>query len=288
VAVGQAPPHSGAPPAVALPSGPGASAEAARVLALAADRATIAPAAARPDQYLLVESVDTHLRYHSPGMGGPTYAEVTPAVLTRRWQSVDDEHDNLEQTRPWPAGGAWQQTMTSGCHNGRRVVDLGHPEYTEACRPRPLDVVGGLPTDTEAMLAYLYRPGDDGGLYAGWSNDEKAFSRANAVVENSLLTPAVRASVYRAVARIPGVTLVGPATDVAGRHGIAVSRTYRGLQLEMIFDAKTYDYLGRAMRVTNLHDYFRGVITRGIRPGDPLIQTAVRRIAVVDRPGQLR
>ena len=91
---------------------------------------------------------------------------------------------------------------------------------------------------------------------------------------------ATAAAIYRAAARIPGVTEVDDAVDAAGRHGIAIARedTRLGLRTEWIFDASTLGYLGE-----------RSVLSRDSAMGEAgtVFDTrAVLERAVVDRSGQ--
>jgi hypothetical protein len=68
-------------------------------------------------------------------------------------------------------------------------------------------------------------------------------------------------------------------TDEAGRPGVALARDeVQGTLAELIFDPKTFVYLGE-----------RSVLTRddsGLRAGQTLNSTAVLKVAVVDRAGQ--
>jgi hypothetical protein len=76
------------------------------------------------------------------------------------------------------------------------------------------------------------------------------FVLAGDLVGETLMPPAVSASLYRAVSGISGVELVRDAIDAAGRHGVAIARTEHGVRRELIFDKKTYSYLGyRAIAV---------------------------------------
>ncbi len=66
--------------------------------------------------------------------------------------------------------------------------------------------------------------------------------------------------------------------DAAGRHGIAVGRTYNGQRQELIFDRQTFAYLG-TRELTTEPIY-------GLPAGTVIGFTAVLKVAVVDRPGQ--
>lgn len=278
-----------APPAEA-----GATPEAVRILQLAAYHVSAAPSpAARPDQYVFVESVDSSINVNiedpAKDPDGPhrATAKLEPQ-LSRRWNSVDDTHGGLVRRLPWGSSRRplEQPTALPGCRDGRRVIDPARPDVTQACTPQPA-VRTDLPTDTDAMLRYLYRPGNDA---SGWANvpaDDKAFWRANNLIPASLTAPAVQATVFRAIARIPRVTVVPGVVDAAGRRGVAVTLTGAGLRFGLIFDTKTYRYLGSDVAVVDMAVVFKNITIRGMKPGDPINQSAILRVAIVDKAGQL-
>jgi hypothetical protein len=276
------------------PAGAGATPEAVRILQLAAHQVTAAPApAARPDQFVFVESVDSILRINDLGPAkDPDRLHLATAKLaphlSRRWLSVDGTRGVFARYLPWRSSAApLDQTGASpGCRDGREVIDPARPDVTRACTPHPA-VRADLPTDAEAMLRYLYRPGDEGAGGPNVPADQKAFQRASEVIEASLSAPAVQAAVFRAVAQMPGVTVSPGAVDAAGRRGVAVTRTGGPFRFELIFDAKTHRYLGSSWDVVDLATVFRGLTIRGMKSGDPTTQTAILRVAIVDRAGQL-
>ena len=82
-----------------------------------------------------------------------------------------------------------------------------------------------------------------------------------------------------ALAQINGVKATGHATTVAGRTGIAVAAydPSRGTLDELIFDPKTYLYIGDLEIALNSRTMPEGTVNG----------TAVLQIAVTDKPGQL-
>ncbi|MFI6939117.1 CU044_5270 family protein [Streptomyces sp. NPDC050418] len=110
-----------------------------------------------------------------------------------------------------------------------------------------------LPTDPSKMLDWLHKASQ-----GGKSEDQNTFVLVGDLVRESLIPPKVAAALYRAAAQIDGVTLVKDATDAIGRKGIAVGRVdeQSGLRQELLFDPKTYAYLGE-----------RGVTTRATDGG---------------------
>ncbi|WP_199548556.1 CU044_5270 family protein [Streptomyces sp. N35] len=112
-----------------------------------------------------------------------------------------------------------------------------------------------LPTDPAKMLDWLYKATEGGNSLkpGGKTVDHNAFRLVGDLVNESLIPPKTAAALYRAAAKIPGVELVPDATDAVGRKGIAVGRVDEasGLRAELVFDAKSYAFLGE-----------RGVLTK--------------------------
>ncbi|MCX5169294.1 CU044_5270 family protein [Streptomyces antibioticus] len=137
--------------------------------------------------------------------------------------------------------------------------------------------LASLPTDPAALLKRIYAetPVED-----GEDQDQAVFDRIGELVREQVMPSATAAAIYRATARIPGVTEVDDAVDAAGRHGIAIARedTRMGLRTEWIFDPDTLAYLGE-----------RTVLSRDSAMGSAgtVFDTrAVLERAVVDRKGQ--
>src|SRR5689334_10029964 len=272
---------AGAPAHVAEPAPPSPAVrpvDAAQVLTLAALHIAEEPALpARPDQFLFVESTVTY-RLVPGRAGGPA---MGPRA-TRSWLSVDGTRDGLIRSRPLAVpSAAWQDERIPGCRDGRFAPTLDRPKHTEPCTPNPA-YRADLPTDPAAMRAYLYRPDAD---HTGLPADQLAFERVAEVLSLSLGAPAVQAAVYRAAAEIPGTTISQPATDVAGRPGIAVARTDTGIRTELIFDAGTYRYLGTNRTFADPAAAgslnFQGWHLLSVD------QEAIQRVAVVDRVGEM-
>lgn len=200
-------------------SGPASTApEAARLLRNAAlTAAELPPLAARPDQFVYVESVTAWSMtiVHADG----TVTQGTPVPTLRRiWLPVAGTRPGLLRERP-RSGGAWNSTPLSGYQPPVYLVQL--------------------PTTADGMLAYLYR-----NSHGQNPRDVQAFITAGDLIREAYLPPAALAAVFEAVARIPGVTVVHGVHDAAGRPGVAVGLGGRRGRDELIFDAGTYRYLG--------------------------------------------
>ncbi|MFF1544684.1 CU044_5270 family protein [Streptomyces sp. NPDC058291] len=163
-------------------------------------------------------------------------------------------------------------------------IEVGVPDGTN---PRDSAVPAGVRRPTYAWLASL--PTEPGRLlerlYAetpvvkGDDRDQAVFDRIGDLVEEQIMPSATAAAVYKATARIPGVTEVRDAVDAVGRHGIAIARedVAHGTRTEWIFDARSLDYLGQ--RTVFSRD------TEQAKAGTVFDTTAVLERAVVDKRG---
>jgi hypothetical protein len=64
------------------------------------------------------------------------------------------------------------------------------------------------------------------------------------MLDEATLLPEAGAALYRAAAKIPGVSVVEHAKDQAGRPGIGLSFKERDERHVWVFGKKTLDYLG--------------------------------------------
>jgi hypothetical protein len=159
-----------------------------------------------------------------------------------------------------------------------------------------------VPTDPDGLLAAVYQLVEDPacipthGDFYGDNVQDRAFKLIGALLYT--VQPAeVRAALYRALAKIPEVTVAHGATDAAGRRGVAFTRAASieapgssgWLRLEIILDNDTYHYLGERYIVTR--DHFTpnvGPRSKGTwsRTGQVVLSTAQLALAVVDAPCQ--
>src|SRR5262249_42819051 len=95
------------------------------------------------------------------------------------------------------------------------------------------------PTDPRAIFARL-RAGVGN---RGNSPDGEVFTEIGDALRESPAPPALRAGLYGALALVPGVSLVGPVKDRAGRTGTAVAFTEVGVRKDLIFNPETSDLL---------------------------------------------
>jgi hypothetical protein len=253
----------------------GGDTEAARVLQQAALTAMLlTPASVRPDQFVFVEQV----RQDSsdvPSRTGPDVWSKLPEQLYQWWLSADGRSNGLIRSYYTATNTLGDNLVEAGCAKGHpNPVPSNGVTLMDPCTPTPA-YRGDLPTSVDAMLAYLYRPNP----HNSDPLDQQAFTTVGQLVVQSYIPPAALSALFSAAARIPGVTVEHDIVDAAGRHGIAVGRTFKGIQDQLIFDSKTYAFLGeRSVAVENVG---------GLPTGWVLSYTAMLRVAIVDRPGQL-
>jgi hypothetical protein len=249
------------------------AANAAQILSGAALVAKTGPAVpVRDNQFIYVESITAGSAATSATESGGTVSSEPPKQR-RAWLSVDGTSDGLVRTRLRSGAGGWSDRPLPGCHDGKMTQTKGSTTVSEPCTPAP-GYRTDLPTDVRGMLDYLY-PKDVGKPQA-----PRAFEAAADLLTEAYLQPATLAAVFGAVAKIPGVTVIGNVTDEAGRAGVAVSlKDASGTRTELIFNRTTHAYLG--VRAVVLIDY------HGLKADQVLYSAAVLTVAVVNNPGQL-
>ncbi|MFI7705851.1 CU044_5270 family protein [Nonomuraea sp. NPDC049480] len=105
----------------------------------------------------------------------------------------------------------------------------------------------------------------------------RAFQYIALGMSEAVLPPRLRAAMYGAMARIPGVTYAPRASDLARRKGVALYRIHGGYLRDDIFiDPQTYAYLGyRTMAVRDHDDNFSTVKKGQIMNWEALLETAI-------------
>ncbi|KFZ81159.1 hypothetical protein ED92_12800 [Amycolatopsis sp. MJM2582] len=135
-----------------------------------------------------------------------------------------------------------------GCRDGRAQVYKGDQPLkgvTEPCMPSPAYRTD-LPTDAEAMFAYL------NAHHSGETGDYNAMGKdILALANENLLPPAVRAALFGAAAKVPGLRAVDHTEDAAGRPGVGITWPLGphddpkvAKPVVIVFAADTFLYLG--------------------------------------------
>ncbi|WP_328890400.1 CU044_5270 family protein [Streptomyces sp. NBC_00316] len=103
--------------------------------------------------------------------------------------------------------------------------------------------LASLPTDPDALLKLLYTQTR---VEKGDSKDEAVFVTVGDLLFNAIMPPATASALYKAAAKIPGITWIPDAADAAGRHGIGITRRDAGSATRsvLIFNKDTLAYTG--------------------------------------------
>jgi hypothetical protein len=234
-------------------------AQAAQVLDRAAVAARSQPElTVRPSQYVFIKQLTTYANLTS--RNGKPYIEGFSQGLFETWYSVSGTGGGETRWQP-------RSAPLPGHPIGPVSISRGNGRDEPAYLP-------DLPTSANAMLVYLYQHSDG-------SNppDQQAFITAGDLIQQKYIRPAALAALFRAVAMIPGISVVHGAVTADGRRGIGVQRIFAGESQQLIFDPVTHAFIGE-----------RSVITGSpvkIMVGTVMSSSTVLRIAIVNRRGQL-
>ncbi|MEV2211710.1 CU044_5270 family protein [Streptomyces sp. NPDC050997] len=157
-------------------------------------------------------------------------------------------------------------------------AELGDINGTPAGFGRPTyHWLSSLPTDPDKLLAYLYA---NTPAAESRERDQAVFEEIGSLL-GGMMPPRTAAALYRASAKIPGVTPAPKARDAIGRQGLGIARddTRYGVRTEWIFGKKDYSFLGSRTYLTKDAPYAKA--------GALLSSVAVLEHAVVDKVGQL-
>jgi len=216
---------------------PPATAQAQEILTHAATVAANAPVLkANKNQFVYIKS------YAAWGDGSTNH----PNVIQEEWLSVDGTRNGWTRVVNVKTGAVVVDDPYPGCINGMLAASApggnGLDGKPIPCKPIPA-YRDDLPTTTAGMYKYLYtiplRPGVR-------ATDQEAFVVAGDLIRSSYLPPASLAALFNAVAEIPGVFVRQNVADASGRVGIAVARTELGGSSALLFDPKTYQFIGEA------------------------------------------
>ncbi|MBO2452198.1 CU044_5270 family protein [Actinomadura barringtoniae] len=199
---------------------------------------------------------------------------------TETWQSVNGAHPDLTRSKdrqrlPMPG-------RTLPPEATRMPASAADEMVTKPCGVRPpleRPFLDAVPADADALLRLIDKvddPVDDDGDGAEDDRGARLWETASDLLVGSAAPAPVQAALYKAIAKIPGVALVGDSVDAAGRHGFAVARVNGDERNELIFDRATYRFLGE-----------RSVVVKSGDSGPAgafLGASAILRTAVVDAP----
>jgi hypothetical protein len=259
-------------------------ADAAVLLKHAADAArrdtSLAP---RPGQWIYIDSKVKGIPNEVTGWGPSVGQQIPSQGKTFHVQTWTPGYIKTVKPRPCPPKKR-PCAIDISPENSRTVIELvdgkdpgwgtviGGPGWN----PDDLNFLGSLPTDPGLLLKKVYEYAD---VDPNRSRDQEAFDIIADTIDG-YVPPRLRGALFEALAQIPGVTITRDATDLAGRHGLGITRADRDQSTQIIVDRTTSRYLGdREVALRPLG--------KGIKPGTVLRWSAQLGAAVVDKPRQL-
>jgi hypothetical protein len=243
----------------------------------------------RDDQFYYVRSVSTGLQVIRSNPTTPLLSSMLAlpkaavTIESRLWFSADRtgvtksrlvsvRFRTTADRRLWERLGRPSFAPQGPARGPTAIAPLGHGHYLlgnlELAR-RQL-----LATSTEPRTLYAR-------LYAAGGSPAEVFTEISDTLRNRPAPAALRAALYRTLALVPGIRLVGPATDSAGRRGTAVGFARDGVEDQLIFDSGSSDMLAEQSIVLR-----GGAKQFGLPAGTVLSSTAYMQRAVTDSPTQ--
>jgi hypothetical protein len=224
----------------------------------------------RPDQWSYAKSV---LADSSQGSGGSLFGPPDRRVTVERWSRVDGKQSAI-------------------IDKGRlQIRNLSAMEQSGSPRS-DYPYLLSLPDDSDALLDQVYKVVDsEGGQKpADEARASRAFQIIDVFMRDSALPLKLRAAMYGALAKIPGVRYEAKAADIQGRPGVTLYRIEEGyLRSEIMVNPKTYEYMGFRFIAIKNH-VSQGTDERGAqdvtKKGQILGWGGLLKATIVDRAGQ--
>ncbi|HET6865455.1 MAG TPA: CU044_5270 family protein [Solirubrobacteraceae bacterium] len=222
---------------------------AAAVLQRAARAAEAAggPRQLRPGEYWYVKSVWTlaGATFPDPSVrGGILQIPSAVSSYTRQaWIGLDRQgrvESRVIGTVMFLSPAARQEWIRAG---RPRALPGYHGSLPPNAFIEPYTKLLRLPTNVDALWELLYREAGKGS--AAWKRHEM-FTEIGDLLREDPIPAKVRATLYRAAARIPGIQVLGLTRDGIGRPALAIALndTLYGMRSELLFDPKTSRLLG--------------------------------------------
>ena len=200
-----------------------------RIALAAADRPVVT---ARDDQYIYTKSqgsaAELGVDFSSAEELAQHKGTFTPkpyngAVRQEQWNSVDGKRDGL------------RKGVAVADPSRKMTMDMKGTGYLT------FHQLQALPTDPDALLKKF--SGDAGNVTAA-RRTEVVVENLGAVIDEATLLPDLSAAIYRAAAKLPGVSVVDHVKDAAGREGVGL--TFKGAPkgYAWVFDSSSLVYLG--------------------------------------------
>lgn len=196
------------------------------------------------DGYIFTETVSSYPeQVQQPD--GSIRITTGATVVTQVWLPVEPTKDGKQRQRLEGGSAGWEPWIVlTGCPREQSPTNLGSD--LDRC-PRGV-LPASFPTEPTAVLARLK---DEGRSTASsqppsaepsTGQDALAFERARSLLmTGTYLQPDQRSAIFKALARLSGVTAVADVRDGAGRRGIGISA---GGSEALVFDSTSFAFLG--------------------------------------------
>ncbi|MFE9002565.1 CU044_5270 family protein [Streptomyces sp. NPDC007875] len=214
----------------------------------------------RQDQFVYVKSVTAGAELEENGA-----SKLEPSHEREVWKS--QQVKRITQTGEIREGGSYSPLRELG----GSPAGIDRPTY---------QWLASLPTDPDVLLKEIERMTEP---EEGQEKAQAVFDQIGYLLGETVMPPRNAAALYKAAAKIPGVTRQEDAVDAAGRHGVGIARVDKRawVATEWVFDRDSLAFLGR-----------RGYRTKDVgagKKGDVMEETAVLKRGIVDayreRPG---
>jgi hypothetical protein len=261
------------------------SSAAAAVLQRAADAAAAAgsPWQLRPGEYWYVKSYETSAgaQVADPSVRGGIRVIVDALTTTERqvWISVDRpglDVRRITRAITFLSAAARQQWIRDG--RPHQVPLTTRWQLPPDDFIQPYRQLLALPSNVDALWRMLERYAGNG---SPTSRHAEMFTEIGDLLREQPIPPKVRAALYVAATRIPGIEMVGMTRDGVGRRALAVGFTYGGIRQELLFDPHTYVLLGERSVV------LRAPSSYHVKPGSVKTGLTYVSFGIVKRIGQV-
>jgi hypothetical protein len=152
------------------------------------------------------------------------------------WTAVDGKRPGLRRITVLVGPPPRPRDPLSSYAKGTRDMKLPADPNTTTFRE-----LEALPTDPDELLRKIYADAKGEGAQ---TRQSAALETIGDMLDDATLLPELDAALYRAAAKIPGVSVVENAEDFTGRSGIGLSFEDRDGREVWVFDKKSLDYLG--------------------------------------------
>jgi hypothetical protein len=258
-------------PPTAILTGPASNGP--QLVAFAVRAAAAGPAFdPQPHQWIYTKTLRAS---SSAGDGGILFGPPDKRVISTGWTRVDNKlaahlrHGKLVVTH--------QADIPVSLMGWPGVTFPGEYRYIDALPDSAARLRAIIVANLKAQPGAVTGPGD-----------QQIFKAIQALLENLVLPPRLRAGLYGVLVHLHGVHFVRSATDLAGRHGQGFYTVVEGYAKdEILINPRTFAYLGQQSVAIRAHTLHGSDGTRHISKGQLLGSDAVLSSGIVPAAGDV-